>query len=37
MWPQINDNMIDKVSTVLKSGKLNQWNNNSVKEFILKF
>ena len=37
MWPQINDNMIDKVSTVLKSGKLNQWNNNTVKEFEKKF
>ena len=37
MWPQINKNMIEKVSNVLKSGKLNQWNNNSVKEFESKF
>lgn len=37
MWPQINDKMIEKVSIVLKSGKLNQWNNNSVKEFESKF
>ena len=37
MWPQINDKMIEKVSDVLKSGKLNQWNNNSVKEFESKF
>ena len=37
MWPQINDMMIEKVSNVLKSGKLNQWNNNSVKEFETKF
>ena len=33
MWPKINDKMIEKVSSVLKSGKLNQWNNNAVKEF----
>ena len=37
MWPQINNTMIEKVSNVLKSGKLNQWNNNSVKEFETKF
>ena len=37
MWPQINDKMINKVSDVLKSGKLNQWNNNSVKEFENQF
>lgn len=37
MWPQINDKMINRVSDVLKSGKLNQWNNNSVKEFETKF
>jgi|UniRef100_A0A6C0IV56 dTDP-4-amino-4,6-dideoxygalactose transaminase len=37
MWPQMNDMMIEKVSDVLKSGKLNQWNNNSVKEFETKF
>ena len=33
----MNDMMIEKVSDVLKSGKLNQWNNNSVKEFETKF
>jgi dTDP-4-amino-4,6-dideoxygalactose transaminase len=37
MWPQITDKMINRVSDVLKSGKLNQWNNNSVKEFETKF
>jgi dTDP-4-amino-4,6-dideoxygalactose transaminase len=37
MWPQINDKMIENVSAVLKSGKLNQWNNNLVKEFETKF
>ena len=37
MWPKINDKMIEKVSSVLKSGKLNQWNNNAVKEFEKKF
>jgi dTDP-4-amino-4,6-dideoxygalactose transaminase len=37
MWPKMNDMMIEKVSDVLKSGKLNQWNNNSVKEFETKF
>lgn len=37
MWPQINKNMIEKVSNVLKSGKLNQWNNNLVKQFENKF
>ena len=36
-WPQINEKMIDSVSSVLKSGKLNQWNNNIVKEFEKKF
>ena len=37
MWPKINDKMIEKVSSVLKSGKLNQWNNNAVKDFEKKF
>lgn len=37
MWPQINDKMIEKVSYVLRSGKLNQWNNDAVKEFETKF
>tara|TARA_Y100000741_G_C18263097_1_gene561338 strand:+ start:5775 stop:8882 length:3108 start_codon:yes stop_codon:yes gene_type:complete len=36
-WPIINNKMIDSVTTVLKSGKLNQWNNNAVKEFETKF
>lgn len=36
-WPQINEKMIDSVSSILKSGKLNQWNNNIVKEFEKKF
>ena len=29
--------MINRVLDVLKSGKLNKWNNNSVKEFEQKF
>ena len=37
MWPQINNNIIDRVSEVLKSGKLNQWNNNLVTDFENKF
>jgi dTDP-4-amino-4,6-dideoxygalactose transaminase len=37
MWPQIDNNIIDRVSEVLKSGKLNQWNNNLVKDFENKF
>jgi dTDP-4-amino-4,6-dideoxygalactose transaminase len=36
-WPQINEKMITSVSDVLKSGKLNQWNNSAVKEFETKF
>ena len=36
-WPIINDKMINSVSEVLKSGNLNQWNNNAVKEFEQKF
>lgn len=37
MWPQINNNIIERVSEVLISGKLNQWNNNLVKDFENKF
>ena len=37
MWPHIDNNIIGKVSDVLKSGKLNQWNNHLVKEFENKF
>ena len=29
--------MIDSVSTILESGKLNQWNNSIVNEFEKKF
>ncbi len=36
-WPIMNDKMINSVSEILKSGKLNQWNNNAVKEFEQKF
>ncbi len=36
-WPQMSDKMIDSVTNVLKSGKLNQWNNSIVKEFENKF
>lgn len=36
-WPQISNKMIDSVSNILKSGKLNQWNNSAVKEFENKF
>jgi dTDP-4-amino-4,6-dideoxygalactose transaminase len=36
-WPQINDKMINSVTDVLKSGKLNQWNNNAVNDFENKF
>ena len=37
MWPQMTDEMIDSVTDVLKSGKLNQWNNDAVKNFEEKF
>ena len=30
-WPQLNENMISSVTEILKSGKLNQWNNKIVK------
>jgi dTDP-4-amino-4,6-dideoxygalactose transaminase len=36
-WPQISDKMIESVSDILKSGKLNQWNNSAVKDFETKF
>lgn len=36
-WPQISDKMINSVCDVLKSGKLNQWNNLIVKKFEDKF
>jgi len=36
-WPQMSQKMIDSVSHVLESGKLNQWNNPVVKEFEEKF
>jgi len=37
MWPKIDDDSIERVVDILKSGKLNQWNNNVVKEFEEKF
>ncbi len=37
IWPQMTEKMIVSVSNVLKSGKLNQWNNPAVKEFEKKF
>jgi dTDP-4-amino-4,6-dideoxygalactose transaminase len=36
-WPRIPEKAIDSVSNVLRSGKLNQWNNPAVKEFEQKF
>lgn len=36
-WPFITEKMCNNVNQVLKSGKLNQWNNNAVKEFEKKF
>jgi len=36
-WPQMSQKMIDSVSNILESGKLNQWNNPAVKEFEEKF
>lgn len=36
-WPQMSQKMIDSVSNVLESGKLNQWNNPAVKDFEEKF
>ena len=37
MWPQINEKTIDSVSDILRSGKLNQWNNDVVSKFEKKF
>jgi dTDP-4-amino-4,6-dideoxygalactose transaminase len=36
-WPKMSEKMINSVSEILKSGKLNQWNNSAVKEFENKF
>jgi dTDP-4-amino-4,6-dideoxygalactose transaminase len=36
-WPVMSDKMINSVTDVLKSGKLNQWNNTAVKDFEKKF
>lgn len=36
-WPIMNSKMITSVSEVLKSGKLNQWNNPNVNKFEKKF
>ena len=36
-WPFITDKMCSEVNKILKSGKLNQWNNNKVNEFEKKF
>lgn len=36
-WPQISTPMIQSVSNILESGKLNQWNNSTVNEFEKKF
>ncbi len=36
-WPLMNDKMINSVIDVLKSGKLNQWNNSIVNDFEKKF
>lgn len=37
VWPQMSEKMINSVTDVLKSGKLNQWNNPAVKDFEKKF
>jgi dTDP-4-amino-4,6-dideoxygalactose transaminase len=37
VWPKFNDKMINGVVDVLKSGKVNQWNNSIVNEFENKF
>lgn len=37
MWPQFSQKMIESVSDVLKSGKVNQWTNPIVNEFEMKF
>lgn len=36
-WPHFTDKMIDNVTNVLKSGKVNQWTGNKVTEFEKKF
>ena len=36
-WPQFNDQMIKDVEQILKSGKVNQWTNDTVKKFEQKF
>jgi dTDP-4-amino-4,6-dideoxygalactose transaminase len=36
-WPQMSEKMIESVSEVLRSGKLNQWNNKAVSNFEKKF
>jgi hypothetical protein len=36
-WPQLNEKMISSVTEILKSGKLNQWNNKIVNDFEKKF
>ena len=37
MWPQMSKKMINSVSEILESGKLNQWNNSAVNDFEKKF
>jgi dTDP-4-amino-4,6-dideoxygalactose transaminase len=37
IWPVMSTKMTDSVTEVLKSGKLNQWNNPTVKDFETKF
>lgn len=36
-WPQFDDQMIEDVEKILKSGKVNQWTNDTVKNFESKF
>ena len=36
-WPQLSPKMIESVTQVMQSGKLNQWNNPAVKQFEDKF
>lgn len=37
IWPVFSEKMISSVSDVLKSGKVNQWNNSAVNDFEKKF
>jgi sugar O-acyltransferase (sialic acid O-acetyltransferase NeuD family) len=37
VWPQYTEKMINNVSEILKSGKVNQWTGNKVKEFEKKY